>query len=306
MSMCPMLLDFMRAGWSWPVVASAVLSAVVAPSLAQPMPASQLARHAMEDAHEWAAFTGTPAGPAGGAPTPAASWVSLQQGGPWGAPHPSGLLAPQADALKLALGGRWDEVLTLLKAQGVQPDFQDEQGRTLLTVAAQHGELAAVRGLLAQGAHPDRPGAQGKTPLGMAAWRGHELVVRELLLVGADVQRADARGQAPLHLAAQMGRLRVMSMLIQAGARTEAMDLAGLTPLLAAAGMGQIQAMSRLNEAGVPLTQVDRQGLNAVHAAALAEQPQAVAWLTDHGVPVQGALTQALIDTMGRRVVVPR
>lgn len=301
-----MLLDFMRAWWSWPVAVAAFLSAVVTPSVAQPMPASQLARHATEDAHEWAAFTGTPAGPAGGAPVPAASWVSLQQGGPWGAPHPSGLLAPQAQALKLALDGRWAQVLALLKAQGIQPDDRDEQGRTLLTLAAQQGELAAVRGLLAHGAHPDRPGSQGKTPLGMAAWRGHELVVRELLFAGADVRRVDARGQTALHLAAQMGRLRVMSMLIQAGASLGAMDQAGLTPLLAAAGMGQVEAMSRLNEAGVPLTQVDRQGLNAVHAAALAEQRQAVDWLTNQGVPVQGALTQTLIDTMGRRVVVPR
>lgn len=304
--MRPMLLDFMRALWSWPVTVVVSLSAVVTPSLAQPVPASQLARQATEDVHEWAAFTETPAGPAASTPLASAAWVSLQQGGPWAPQDPSGLLASQVEALKLALGGRWDQVLTLLKAQSVQPDFHDEQGRTLLTLAAQQGDLAAVRGLLAQGAHPDRPGTQGKTPLGMAAWRGHELVVRELLLVGADVRRVDARGQTPLHLAAQMGRLRVMSMLIQAGAGLGSMDHAGLTPLLAAAGMGQVDAMSRLNQAGVPLTQVDRQGLNAVHAAALAEQRQAVDWLLNQGVPVQGALTQTLIDTMGRRAVVSR
>lgn len=273
---------------------------------AQPVGASQMARHAGQDTNEWSAFVAAPAGPASAGPVPQSSWTVLQQGGPWGPSAPSGLMPAQQEALRLALAGQWTEVIAVLKDRNVQPDFRDEQGRTLLTLAAQAGDISAVRGLLAQGADPDRTGARGMTPLGMAAWRGHELVVRELLFVDADVHRVDTRGQTPLHLAAQMGQLRVMSMLLKAGARVDAFNQAGLTPMIEAAGMGQVPAMVRLTQAGVPLGQLDQHGLNAVHAAALAEQAQAVAWLTAQGVPVQGAATQVLIDTMGRRAPLTR
>lgn len=273
---------------------------------AQPVAPNQLSRHAVEDANEWSSFNTPAAAPPSTGPVTNASWGSLREGGPWALGDPTGLMPSEQEALRLAQAGRWVDVVALLKDQGVQPDFRDEQGRTVLTLAAHAGELSAVRGLIAQGADPDRIGAQGKTPLGMAAWRGHELVVRELLFVGADVHRVDARGQTPLHLAAQMGQVRVMAMLLRAGASVDAFSHAGLTPLIEAASMGQVPAMERLVQAGVPLAQTDRQGLNAVHAAALAEQAGAVAWLTEQGVPVQGPLTRLLLDTMGRRAPVPR
>lgn len=284
---------------SW-LMASAGLLLLV-PAQAQPVAPSQLSRQAGEDANEWSSFTTPAAAPPSAGPVNNATWASLREGGPWAQSDPSGLMPAEQEALRLALAGRWTDVVALLKERGVQPDFRDEQGRTLLTLAAQAGELSAVRGLIAQGADPDRIGSQGKTPMGMAAWRGHELVVRELLFVGADVHRMDARGQTPLHLAAQMGQVRVMSMLIRAGGRVGAFNHAGLTPLIEAASMGQVPAMVRLTQAGVPLGQTDRQGLNAVHAAALADQAGAVAWLTAQGVPVQGPVTQLLVDTLGRR-----
>lgn len=271
------------------------------PAHAQPVAPNQLSRHAGEDANEWSSFTAPAAAPASMGPVTQASWASLREGGPWAPGDPTGLMPAEREALHLAMVGRWADLLPLLKARGVQPDFRDEQGRTLLTLAAQAGDLSAVRALIAQGADPDRVGLRGKTPLGMAAWRGHELVVRELLFVGADVHRIDASGQTPLHLAAQAGQLRVMSLLIRAGGRVDAFDHAGLTPLIEAARMGQVAAMQGLAQAGVPLTQTDRQGLNAVHAAALADQAAAVAWLTAQGVPVQGPVTQLLVDTLGRR-----
>lgn len=298
-----------KAGcWPWrgPLWALPFMLLLAASVQAQPVTVNQLARHAGDDVTEWSAFVSAPAGAASMGPVPDASWGALQQGGPWGPLAPSGLMSAQQEALRLALAGQWTEVLAVVKDRGVQPDFRDEQGRTLLTLAAQAGDLAAVRGLIAQGADPDRVGARGMTPLGMAAWRGHELIARELLFVGADARQVDARGQTALHLASRMGQVRIMSMLIQAGARADALNRAGLPPLMEAASMGQVSAMVRLTQAGVPLDQTDRHGLNAVHAAALAEQPQAVAWLTAQGVPVQGALTQVLIDTMGRRAVVTR
>lgn len=288
------------------LVACAASLSLLVPAQAQPVAPNQLARHAGQDTGEWSSFSTPAAAPPSVGPVANASWSSLREGGPWAPSDPTGLMPAEQEAMQLALAGRWPEVVALLKERGVQPDFRDAQGRTLLTLAAHAGDLSAVRGLIAQGADPDRIGSQGKTALGMAAWRGHELVVRELLFVGADARREDARGQTPLHLAAQMGRVRAMSMLIRAGGHVDAFNHAGFTPLIEAASMGQVPAMERLIQAGVPVGQTDRQGLNAVHAAALAEQAPAVAWLTGQGVPVQGVVTQVLIDTMGRRAPVVR
>ncbi len=303
------MLSDVKAGSWFLMMAGLVCAAVgwpVMPAHAQPVAANQLARQAGEDANEWSSFTAPASSPLAKGPVSDPSWASLREGGPWALNDPSGLMPAEQEVMQLALAGRWADVVALLQQRSVQPDFRDVQGRTLLTLAAQAGDLSAVRALIAQGADPDRIGSQGKTPLGMAAWRGQELVVRELLFVGADVQGVDARGQTPLHLAARMGQVRVMSMLMRAGARADVFDHGGFTPLIEAAAMGQVPAMARLAQAGVPLSQTDRQGLNAVHAAALSEQAGAVAWLTAQGVPVQGPVTQLLIDTMGRREALVR
>jgi len=150
---------------TWAVFASAPMATVGA----QPVSANQLARHAGQDVHEWSSFVGAPAGVSSGGPSVEASMAVLQSGGPWGAPSPSGLTTAQEQAMGMALAGQWSQLLPLLKDKGVQPDFRDPQGRTLLTLAAQAGDLAAVRGLIAQGADPDRVGAKGLTPRGMDA-----------------------------------------------------------------------------------------------------------------------------------------
>lgn len=268
---------------------------------AQPVPPMQLDRHAMEDTGDWSSFGSGFRGTNSAQAVADATWAGLQQGGPWSLPDRSGLLPHQAQALSLALEGRWTEALSVVKSQAVAPDGIDAQGRSLLTLASRQGDLSAVRALIAQGADVDRAGLQGRTPLGLAALHGHELVVRELLFAGADVKRVDRQGQGALHLAARGGNLRIMSLLLKAGADPLWPDRSGQPPLFHAAAMGRIDAMAALVGAGVPVNQVDRHGLNAVHAAALSEQVQAVQWLGQQGVPVSGPLTQILVDTMGQR-----
>jgi hypothetical protein len=273
---------------------------------AQAPRANDLVSHAMDDITLASPFVGGRPQAASSGPLPPAAFAPLVSGGPWAPPPASGLAPSAQTAFAQALQGRWAEVKAAVTEGAVPVDARDEQGRTLLTLAAAAGDLQAVRDLLAQGAGPERSGWLGLTPLAAAARQGHELVVRELLMAGADVNRPAQGLNTPLHLAAQMGQLRVMRQLLRAGADTGVHNRAGLTPLGEAARLGQVPAMAALVAAGVSPDQPDLHRLNALHTAALAEQPEAMAWLQSRGVPVPSPLTQVLMDTVGQRPVPPR
>lgn len=274
---------------------------LVSAAVAQIAPANRAPGRASSDVSEFSEFIRPAAEPTRTGPLADTEFAALAQGGPWGQPPRANLTPEALQAFEHARAGRWAEVKAVLGRSAVAPDARDEQGHTLLTLAASQGQVAALRDVLASGANPDLAGWRGLTPLAVAAWQGHELVVRELLMVGAAPSLPAAARQTPLHLAAQAGRVRIIGMLLRAGADADAFNREGLTPLGEAARMGRTDAMARLVEAGVPAGQLDRHGLNAVHAAAVTEQADAVAWLRSRGVPVPGPVTQLLVDSMGQR-----
>ncbi len=69
---------------------------------------------------------------------------------------------------------------------GAPPDLANQNGDTLLMLAAYHGHEAAVRVLLEAGAAVDQLNDRGQTPLGGATFKGFTDVVRTLLAHGAD------------------------------------------------------------------------------------------------------------------------
>jgi ankyrin repeat protein len=134
----------------------------------------------------------------------------------------------------------------------------DEQGRTLLHIAAIHGRKAIVLLLLERGADPEASDANGATPLHGAALRTHWIppgarhgmrlyeacgyehgVIAEVLLgAGADPRARDANGDTPLHDAAKGGNLAVARLLLANGADVHARNEYGSTPLHEAARGG--------------------------------------------------------------------
>lgn len=71
-------------------------------------------------------------------------------------------------------------------AAGVPADLANDNGDTLVMLAAYHGHAATVRALLARGADPDRANDKGQTPLAGAAFKGEPDVVEALVNGGAD------------------------------------------------------------------------------------------------------------------------
>src|SRR5271156_6072810 len=100
-----------------------------------------------------------------------------------------------------------------------------EPPRTL-EEAARRGTSAQVVELITP-QNVDRENAAGQTPLRIAAEAGNMVAVRALLLHGAKLEGEDASGRTALHLAARAGRDDVVNVLIRAGASWKKEDADG-------------------------------------------------------------------------------
>ena len=145
-----------------------------------------------------------------------------------------------------SIGRRWGktaQVLSvLLGRKYVNPNRQDDSGKTPLLRAAENGHDGVVELLLGrEGVSPDIPGNRGQTPLLCAAHNGHDGVVKLLLERGdASPDRPDDRGQTPLFRAARNGHDRVVKLLLEReGVSPDRLDNFGQTPLSSAAWNGR-------------------------------------------------------------------
>lgn len=69
---------------------------------------------------------------------------------------------------------------------GVPADLTNENGDSLLMLAAYYGHADAVAALLQRGADPDRTNDRGQAPVAGAVFKSEPQVVRVLLRGGAD------------------------------------------------------------------------------------------------------------------------
>ncbi len=69
---------------------------------------------------------------------------------------------------------------------GAPADLANGSGDSLVMLAAYHGHVGVVRGLLERGADPDRPNLRGQTPLAGVVFKGEREIVEALVVAGAD------------------------------------------------------------------------------------------------------------------------
>jgi len=79
-----------------------------------------------------------------------------------------------------------DEALIEYLDNGVSPDLANQDGYSLLMLAAYAGHTAIVRGLLERGADVDKQNNRGQTPLAGAVFKKYDEVVDVLIDAGAD------------------------------------------------------------------------------------------------------------------------
>jgi ankyrin repeat protein len=95
------------------------------------------------------------------------------------------MLALWAKVFGFAREGRTAELAAYVDA-GIPANLTNDNGDSLVMLAAYHGHAATVAALLERGADPNRENDRGQSPLAGAVFKNEPDVVRALLDGGAD------------------------------------------------------------------------------------------------------------------------
>ncbi|MET8777195.1 ankyrin repeat domain-containing protein [Nocardia sp. NPDC050713] len=109
----------------------------------------------------------------------------------------------------LARHGDADALAAYVDA-GVPADLTNDNGDTLVMLAAYHGHRDAVAMLLVRGADPNRANDKGQTPLAGAVFKGEDEIVRLLVAAGAD---PDAGTPSARDAATMFGKTELLDAL---------------------------------------------------------------------------------------------
>ena len=135
-----------------------------------------------------------------------------------------------------------------------------EIGTTILVIAAELGDPAAVRARLATGANPDTPREDGLSPLYLAS------VLSAIAAARGQPRRASRYRKCVAYLAA-------------AGAQVDCVGKEGLTPLILAAKNGDWLLLRQLKAAGGDPLHASTRGITAVMAATVMGHAEVLEWL---------------------------
>jgi len=108
---------------------------------------------------------------------------------------------------------------------------KDNDGRTLLHLAAEHGKDKVARTLIEHGADKNAKEKHAQTPLHYAIKYRYNKVALVLIEHEADVNAIDNQDWTPLHYAAKLSNDKVARKLIELGVNVNAKDNSGWTPL---------------------------------------------------------------------------
>ena len=89
-------------------------------------------------------------------------------------------------AMDLARAGQTEE-LTEFFDHGLPVDVRDDDGNTLLMLAAYHGHAGTVTALIGRGADVDLRNNNNQAPVAGALFKGEDAVVAALVEAGADL-----------------------------------------------------------------------------------------------------------------------
>ena len=150
--------------------------------------------------------------------------------------------------------------LTDLLNRGIDPDTLDEQGNTLLILAAREGHAATVSALLNYRARLSHRNLVGDSALMLAVLRNHAEIVDILLDAGAEFNHD---GWTPLMYAAFEGHLELVERLLARGANPNLLAPNRANALMFAARNGHIAVVRRLLETDIDLDQTSDRGFTA-------------------------------------------
>ena len=200
----------------------------------------------------------------------------------------SGYLTP----LYLAAEAGQVKAMRILLALGadvnVYSQEDDKMAWTPLHCAAYGGHMDAVKLLLENNAEIKAIADSSYRPLHLAASEGHALTVELLLSYGASIEaRCETSKVTPLYLAAREDKVSTVKVLLDRGANTTSTELDnGWTPLHRAVRDGHTSVVKLLLGHYAPVHLRDKAGECAIHIAIHKEQHLLLELLLDSGAEV--------------------
>jgi len=160
--------------------------------------------------------------------------------------------------------------LMLEKVASVMKDLEirNKYGNTPLIIAAERGNVRAVRIFLSLGADVNAVNKTGDSALSYACLRGHADIAKMLIKHGADINNRNRYDDSPMVLAALSGNTVIIRNLYEAGADINCRGFWGKTPLMMAALKGYADAVKVMIELGADVKMADIFGYNALMEAA--------------------------------------
>jgi ankyrin repeat protein len=158
------------------------------------------------------------------------------------------------------LSGDLINVLSLLQS-GADCNSCNDEGVTVLMLAAGNGNLDMVNALIESGADINKPDPRGWTALMKALYnydldQGFPDIVSALIDAGADIETQIAYGTRPLMLAAGYGQAGVIEVLLAAGVDVRAKNEGGRTARMMAEDKNYIEVFNQLYQAELNLGEV--------------------------------------------------
>ncbi|CAK9055335.1 unnamed protein product [Durusdinium trenchii] len=191
--------------------------------------------------------------------------------------------------LMLAAQRGHESVAKVLLENGAEIGAANKAGATALMYAAQGGHESLTKLLLEQKANAGAADKDGVTALQLAAFGGHELVAKLLLEHGADTQAANHTGITTLMYAAQGGHESLAKLLLEYGANACVGNNTGGTALMSASECGNESLAKLLLENGANADATNEDGSTALMYAALGGHESLTKLLLDHGANANAA-----------------
>lgn len=129
--------------------------------------------------------------------------------------------------------------------RGLDVNFVDDDGNSLLILAARDGSTQSAAILINAGAKTYLSNAYGDDALLLATFGGHEAIVDILLAKRASLE-TNPHGWTPLHYAAYAGHIHLVNKFLALGAQINGATDNGLTALMLASKNGHIDVVRTL------------------------------------------------------------
>ncbi|NJK84336.1 MAG: ankyrin repeat domain-containing protein, partial [Saprospiraceae bacterium] len=107
-------------------------------------------------------------------------------------------------------------------------NWKNHLGEPLLVLAAENGQVNAVRVLVKYGAYPDATDYMDNTALTMAARNGNPTIISYLVENGANLNHQNMLGITPITIAAESGHFAAANYLAAQGADVNTRSFAGI------------------------------------------------------------------------------